>query len=123
ISTSDLISIRARQLEKRPEDLQRMHDLILRSRQQSAKEFEKKFENTIKDFKFKPGDMVLVQNSQLQMDLGRKWKPRYLGPYIVLKNHANLSYTLCEMDGAVSKLRFAAKRLIPYFLRSVHDIP
>ncbi|KZS91500.1 hypothetical protein SISNIDRAFT_414081, partial [Sistotremastrum niveocremeum HHB9708] len=48
---------------------------------------------------------------------------RYIGPYIVLRRHEGGSYTLCEMDGAVSKLRFAAKRLIPYYLRSIHAIP
>lgn len=123
ITTADLIAARAKQLLKRPEDLRKMHDLVLRSRQLSSKEFERQFHATIKDFDFKPGAMVLVRNSQAQMDLGRKWKPRYIGPYIVLRRHEGGSYTLCEMDGAVSKLRFAAKRLIPYYLRSVHAIP
>ena len=45
-------------------------------------------------------------------------KPRYLGPMVVVKKTRNGAYRLAELDGAVSRLRFAAFRLIPYYTRS-----
>lgn len=116
--TEDLLALRAVQLEKREEDLQKMHDLLWKSRKQSAKEFKKKYHSTIKDFDFKPGQIVVVRNSALEMDLGAKWKPRYIGPYVVVRRHEGGSYTLAEMDGTISKLKFAAKQLFPFHARS-----
>ena len=45
-------------------------------------------------------------------------KPRYFGPMVVVKRTRNGAYRLAELDGAVSRLRFAAFRLIPYHARS-----
>ncbi|KZT31594.1 hypothetical protein SISSUDRAFT_1072615 [Sistotremastrum suecicum HHB10207 ss-3] len=123
VSTDDLIILRARQLEKRPDDLQKMHDLILKSRNQSATQFNKTFHSTIHSFDFSPGQLVLVRNSRNDTGLPDKTKPRYLGPYIVISKHSGGSYTLAEMDGTISKLHFAAKRVIPYFLRTSSLIP
>ena len=99
------------------------HDLIWKARKQSAKEFEKRFHATIQDFDFSPGQFVLVRNSQLEMDLARKWKPRYLGPYVVITRNSGGTYTLAELDGTISKHRVAAKRVIPFFLRSTSLVP
>ncbi|KZT31625.1 hypothetical protein SISSUDRAFT_994863 [Sistotremastrum suecicum HHB10207 ss-3] len=100
-----------------------MKDLILKSRKQSSDQFAKEFAFSIKDYDFKPGRLVLVRNSGAETDLGRKWKPRYLGPYVVIARHSGGSYTLAELDGTISKLRFAAKRIIPYFLRTSAIFP
>ena len=42
-------------------------------------------------------------------------KPWYLGPMVVLHRTTSGSYLLVELDGAVSRLRYAAFRLIPYY--------
>jgi hypothetical protein len=123
LSTSDLIALRAVQLEKRDDDLERMRQLIWKSRKQSAEEFTKQFEYSIREWNFEPGRLVLVRNSQIEMDLGRKWKPRYLGPLVVVKRNRNGAYQLAELDGTISKLKFAAKRIIPYHLQSAASIP
>ena len=44
-------------------------------------------------------------------------KPRYLGPMVVLCWTTSRSYLLAELDGAVSRLRYAAFWLIPYYSR------
>ena len=44
-------------------------------------------------------------------------KPRYLGPMVVLRQTTNRSYLLAELDGVVSRLRYAAFWLIPYYSR------
>jgi len=42
---------------------------------------------------------------------------------VVIRRSRNGAYRLAELDGAVSKLRYAAFRLVPYFSRSRSAIP
>ena len=123
LSTSELLAIRACQLQKHDEDLAAIHDNVLKCRFESVRQFERTHERTLHDFDFKPGALVLVRNSSIETDLGRKSKPRYLGPMVVVRRTPNGSYRLAELDGAVSKLRFAAFRLVPYHARSQTSIP
>ena len=44
-------------------------------------------------------------------------KPWYLGPMVVLHWTTSGSYLLAELDGAVSRLHYAAFWLIPYYSR------
>jgi hypothetical protein len=122
-STEELIAIRANQLEKRSKELERMKEQVWKARKVSAEEFSKRFQRSIRQFDFAPGDLVLVRNSAIEMDLGKKWKPRYLGPFIVIQRSDRGVYTLAEMDGTVSRLRFSAKRVIPYKIRDLDDLP
>jgi hypothetical protein len=123
LSTADLIATRTRQLQRREDDLAAIHSNVLKSRFESVRQFERQFENTIRDYNFGPGTFVLVRNSSVESDLGRKSKPRYIGPMVVLRRSQNGSYRLAELDGTVSNLRFAAFRLVPYHTRSRSSIP
>ena len=120
LSTGDLLAIRAHQLQKHPADLAAIHDRVLANRHASIHQFEKQYANTIRDFNFAPGSLVLVRNTNLGME---KMKPCYLGPMVVLQRSRNSAYHLGELDGAVSRLRYAAFRLIPYHARSRSSIP
>ena len=122
LPTNELIAIRARQLKKREEDLAAILSNVLRSRFESVRQFEKAHTATIKNHDFKPGTLVLVRNSSIETDLGRKTKPRYYGPMVVIHRTPNGSYRLAEPDGAISKLRYAAFRLVPYHARSRSSI-
>ena len=42
---------------------------------------------------------------------------------VIIRRTRNGTYRLAELDGAVSKLRYAAFRLVPYFARSRTSIP
>jgi hypothetical protein len=117
-STTDLIAWRARQLQKRQEDLRGIRDKVLKARYQSIKKFEQRYRASIKDYAFPTGTLVLVCNSKFEYELSRKTKPRYLGPMVVLRRTQGGSYILAELDGAVSKLRYVAFHLIPYYPRS-----
>ena len=122
LSTADLITTRTRQLQRREDDLAAIHSNVLKSRFESVRQFERQFENTIRDYNFGPGAFVLVRNSSVENDLGRKAKPRYIGPMVVLRRTKNGSYRLAELDGTISNLRFAAFRLVPYHARSRSSI-
>jgi hypothetical protein len=123
LSTGELLAIRTRQLQKHDEDLTAIHANVLKSRFNSVQQFERVHKNTLCDFDFKPGALMLVRNSSIETDLGRKSKPRYLGPMVVVCRTPNGLYRLAELDGAISKLWFAAFRLIPYHARSRSSIP
>ena len=123
LSTSELITTRARQLQTRESDLADVHNNIVKSRFSAAQSFERQFANTIKANSFTLGDLVLVRNSATETTHQKKMKPRYFGPMVVVKKTRNGAYRLAELDGAVSRLRFAAFRLVPYHTRSRSVIP
>jgi hypothetical protein len=118
LTDTELIAVRARQLEKRDGDLAAIHDRVLRARYSSIAQFEKDHAHTIRNYDFTPGSLVLVRNTRVENDLSRKSKPRYLGPMIVVRRTRNGAYVLAELTGAVAKLPYAAFRLIPYYPRS-----
>ena len=115
LETHDLIVIRACQLAKRDEDLASMHERLLKSHFASIANFERHFANTIHDFNFKPGSLILVLNKKLKPASNAKCKPHYFGPMVIVSRSQNRSYRLAEVDGAIAKLKFAAFHLIPYF--------
>ena len=123
MSTEDLVALRARQLSKRPEDLESMRDVVSKSRIKFLERWEKKHSSRIVDFDFKPGALVLVRNTRIKDTLNKKTKPRYLGPMIVVRKTIGTSYIVAELDGAQSHLRVAGFRLIPYLLRTETTIP
>lgn len=123
MTSGDLLARRARLLQKRPEDLAAVHERVLAARYKSAADFEKRFANTIKNKIYEPGALVMVRNSRVHMELNRKTKPRYLGPMVVVRRVKGGAYILADLDGAISKSRYAAFRIISYFLRPNSSIP
>ena len=94
-----------------------IRERIFKARFESVKHFEAAFKNRIKDFDFRPGSLVLVCNTCVEKELNWKMKPWYLSPMVVLRRTTGGSYLLAELDGAVSRLQYAAFRLIPYYPR------
>jgi hypothetical protein len=120
LTTDKLIAIRAWQLEKRQDDLATIHTHILKSRFTLAQHFERRHTHTIRDFDFKPGELVLVRNPGAEHN---KVKLHYCGPMVVVRRNRNSAYRLAELDGTVSRHRYAAFQLVPYHARSPSYIP
>ena len=123
MTTEELIAQRAIMLQKRPQDLQRVREQVLKSRWEAVRQLEKTKKNTIVDFDFKPGSLVIVHNTKFDKTLSDKTKPRYFGPMVVIRRTKGGSYVLGELDGSLSKLRFAAFRLLPYNPRDLKAVP
>ena len=123
VSTEDLIATRAKMLQKRTQDLQRVREEVLKSRWESVRQLEKGKSKQPIDFNFKPGSLVIVRNSRFESTVSGKTKPRYFGPMIVIRRTKGGSYILGELDGTLSKLRFAAFRILPYYPRNLKAVP
>jgi hypothetical protein len=123
MSTEDLITLRAKMLMKRLQDLARVRDKVLKACWDSVKQLVKDLGHRVKEFNFQPGQLVLVQNSHFDKGLTNKTKPQFLRPMVVIQRTKGGSYVLRELDGALSKLRFAAFRLIPYLPRNIRSVP
>jgi hypothetical protein len=73
--TTELVALRAQQLQKRPEDLDTIQDRIIKARFTSICQFKKKYTNTIRAYQFAPSNLVLVRNSRVEASLDQKTKP------------------------------------------------
>jgi hypothetical protein len=120
LPTRDLLTTHVCQLQKCPADLATIHDCIATSRHASARQFKKQFANTICDYDFTPSSLILICNTLPNMN---KMKPCYLGLMVILWCTLNGAYHLGELDGAISKLCYAAFQLIPYHACSRSFIP
>uniref|UniRef100_A0A8H8CHK6 Uncharacterized protein n=1 Tax=Psilocybe cubensis TaxID=181762 RepID=A0A8H8CHK6_PSICU len=102
---------------KRDEDLANIADVLKQSRLQSKATFERQFARRLRQESFKFGDLVLVRNSQVEKKMNRKHKPRYLGPYEVVRQTRGGLYVLRELNGTQ-----LAQGRAGTGLRQIHDI-
>ncbi|RDB30804.1 hypothetical protein Hypma_005803 [Hypsizygus marmoreus] len=117
-----LLTTRAIMLQMRPAELTRIRADLLKSRHAHVRQYIRDHARSFRDFDFPRGALVLVRNSTIESSNDRKSKPRYFGPMIVIRRLPTGSYALAEIDGTLSKLRFAAFRVVPYHPRSTSHI-
>lgn len=121
MSTVDLLALRTRQLEKLAVDVATAARRLAKARFKSKEQFEQRYEKRLKKDVYNAGDLVLVRNSAVEQELNRKTKPRYLGPYIIVKKTTGGSYIVSEPDGSVRIHKIAPFRLLPYVARESQD--
>jgi transposase InsO family protein len=118
ISTAELLALRIRQLDKRPEDIARAAASLKKHRFASKEQFEKKYHKFIVTRHYEPGELVLMRNTRIEKNLDRKASPRYIGPFIVERRTTRGTYVLQELDGTFMASHIAAFRLAPYLARN-----
>ncbi len=122
MTTSELLGLRIRQLTRHPADLERAANMLKSARIQSQNQYLQRYKRRLQKDEYKPGELVLVQNSRLEMTVNCfKTDPRYLGPYEVVRKTAGGAYKLQELDGAIFDKSIAAFRLLPYVTRGSPD--
>ena len=93
-------------------------ETLRKARCTSRDQFMKRYHHRIQKESYEPGDLVLVRNTRLEDHLTRfKTRPRYLGPYEVVRRTNNGTYVIKELDGAVHSDAYAAFRIIKYLSR------
>ncbi len=96
--------------------------MLKSARIQSRNQYLQRYKRRLQKDEYKPGELVLVQNSRLEMTVNRfKTDPRYLGPYEVVRKTAGGAYKLQELDGAIFDKSIAAFQLLPYVTRGSPD--
>ncbi|GLB41216.1 putative transposition, RNA-mediated [Lyophyllum shimeji] len=114
LSDAELLANRAIQLERREEDLARIHKRVLAHRYKSITDFERGRKNNYHYYNFAPSEFVMVLSKKIKPDVRRKCRPRYFNPLVVAKWLRSGAYRLAEVNGALLKLDFAAFRVIRY---------
>ena len=102
MSSEDLLALRIQQLRKRDQDLEAAAATLHRHRFKSKLLFEKRFQRLLWKENLDPGTLVIMRNSAKDKSLDRKYSPRYLGPYEVVRRTKGGSYVLEELDGTIA---------------------
>lgn len=121
ISKEDLLALRIRQLERRPEDIEIAKARLKDARLKNKERFDRK--HRLRPKPIEEGDWVLMYDSSLdnQHSTIRKLSKRWFGPYVVKHVHGNATFSLAELDGSDMQIPIAGKRIKLFKKREDRD--
>jgi Integrase zinc binding domain len=123
LSEADLIGLRARALAKHSYHVEEMRERVDEEKRKAVRRYEEIHKHTIKDYDFKPGDLVLIRNTRVEKSLDTKMATRYMGPMVVVRRTKGGSYLVCEMTGAMYHGKVGQFRVVPFEQRTSIDLP
>ena len=111
MSREELLTARIRQLERRPDDVERATARVKEARIRNKARFDRT--HRLRPRKIEEGDWVLVYDSSLnnQHRSTRKFVKRWFGPYMVRSVNNNATYHLAELDGTRITTPVSGKRI------------
>jgi hypothetical protein len=121
LTTAELLTLRIRQLSKHPRDIKRAAEALKKARFRSKQQFERRFIKKLQRDEYKKGELVLVRNVGIEMEVSsrKKTDDKYFGPYEVERKNRGGAYILRELDGTLFRRNpTAAFRLLPYITRN-----
>jgi hypothetical protein len=106
-------------LQKRSHNLEVLYLKVYTACLKATKRFKQIHQQTVKDYNFEQGDLVLMQNIQIEKALNLKMQAWYLGPLVVITQNFSGAYVLCKLDGSVLHHLIAAFQLLSYVRKSI----
>ncbi|KAJ3779616.1 hypothetical protein GGU10DRAFT_397934 [Lentinula aff. detonsa] len=113
LGCSPYFALTARALTLHTDQAKEIMEKIDQKKQKDTLRYEKLHAHTIKNFDFKPGELVLVRNSQVENSLSAKMLPRWMGPCIVIRRTEGGACVIAEMDGAAFQNKISLFRSLP----------
>ena len=119
--TAELLAVRARQLERRAEDLEEAAQIQRKSREANKAYFDSHQRRRPE----KPhtaielGDQMLLHNTRLNQSHSHKLHDRWIGPFRItdISKRERGTYQLAELDGVVLEVYFPGDRLKKFTAR------
>ena len=105
--------MRARLLERRADDINKVARILTKKRRAAAEYSDQKKSHLIRKTELKKDDLVLLYDTPRHIDMSRSTKLQYhwIGPYFIEDVQRYNQYRLREADGTVLKGIFSSNRL------------
>ncbi|KAJ7134184.1 hypothetical protein C8R44DRAFT_610418, partial [Mycena epipterygia] len=76
--------------------------------------YAEKYKHIIKNYEFKPGDIVIVRNTVDEESLSGRNRDCWWGPLMVVRRTRGGTYIMCKFNGVVWQKKIGKFRVIPY---------